>query len=345
MNALCLELEQQRGFLPSRDIETVYFGGGTPSLLSKEQLEKIFDTIHRCYSISKEAEITLESNPDDLTESYLQDLLQVGFNRLSVGIQSFDDDDLKLINRRHLGQEAINAIKTAQKVGFKNISADLIFGLPFQTLEKWHKNMQHLFELEVQHISCYNLSYESGTRFYDLLQKGKLEELDEELSLAMYKSLIDESEKHGFTHYETSNFAQANLYSKHNSNYWSGNAYLGVGAGAHSYNGSNMRRWNISNNEEYIKGINTNAPLFEEELIDIDTAYNEFIMTGLRTIWGCNLMKLETLFGKEKVDFCLKMANPYIKEKQLIIDKNTLTISPEAVFISDKIMSDLMLVD
>ena len=344
VDALCLELKQRAHFLPNNTIETIYFGGGTPSLLSKKQLESIFKVIRQYYIITENAEITLESNPDDLNRTYLQDLLDTGFNRLSVGIQSFDDKDLKLIGRRHLGQDAIDVIHQAQEVGFKNISADLIFGLPFQTLEKWDKNLDRLLALNVQHISCYNLSYEAGTAFHAMLKKGELHELDDELSLDMYKRLIERSEKHGFIHYETSNFGQANLHSKHNSNYWSGNAYLGIGAGAHSYNGIDKRRWNISDNQNYIQGINQNSPRFEEEVIDLDTAYNEFIMTGLRTIWGCNLTALETRFGKETLGYCLQAAATYISEKQILITNNKMTISANAIFISDQIMADLMIV-
>lgn len=344
MDALCLELKQQQNFLPNDKVETVYFGGGTPSLLSRSQLEKIFNTIKQYYHISEGAEITLESNPDDLNTAYLKDLLDIGFNRLSVGIQSFDDNDLKLINRRHLGQDAIDVVKKAQEVGFQNISADLIFGLPFQTTEKWQKNLDQLFKLNVQHISCYNLSYEEGTAFYKKLQKGELEELDDELSLEMYKMLIEQSQEQGFVHYETSNFAKEGLYSKHNSNYWSGNPYLGFGAGAHSYNGKDTRRWNISNNQQYIIGINNNNPVFEEEKIDNTTAYNEFIMTGLRTIWGCNLDVLKQRFGNERLDYCLQTANSYILKQHIIKKGNTITIAPKAIFISDQIMSDMMIV-
>lgn len=342
--ALCLELKQQVSFLPNNEIGTIYFGGGTPSLLSKVELEKIFRTIHQYYQIAENAEITLESNPDDLNLSYLQDLLSLGFNRLSVGIQSFNDQDLQLIGRRHLGQDAIDVVKKAQAAGFKNISADLIFGLPFQTLEKWQKNLNQLFELNVQHISCYNLSYETGTAFHKMLQKGELQELDDELSLEMYKMLIEQSHNKGFIHYETSNFALAGHYSQHNSNYWTGNAYLGVGAGAHAYNGQDLRRWNVSDNAQYIKGINNNKPIFEEEIIDQRTAYNEFIMTGLRTIWGCALPQLQKRFGKVHLDYCLAAAAPYIAQQQIIIKNDLLTIAPEAIFISDQIISDLMLV-
>jgi len=345
VDALCLELEQQVGFLPNTEIGTVYFGGGTPSLLSKAQLEKVFQSIKRHYTIADDAEITLESNPDDLDANYLQDLINIGFNRLSVGVQSFDDQDLKLIGRRHLGQDAIKVIKTAQEIGFQNISADLIFGLPFQTSEKWLKNLNQLFALNIQHISCYNLSYEAGTAFHKMLQKGELHELDDELSLEMYKMLIDESQKKGFVHYETSNFATNGLYSKHNSNYWSGNPYLGLGAGAHSYNGKDIRRWNASNNQQYIKGISEHKPVFEEEFIDDTTAYNEYIMTGLRTMWGCQLDQLQQRFGQEKLNYCLNSASPHIAKQQIILKDNTITIAAEAIFISDQIMSDLMIVD
>lgn len=341
VEALILELEQRKDYLPNNAIGTIYFGGGTPSLLSIEQLTHIFTHIKKLFSIAENAEITLESNPDDLSESYLKGLLKIGFNRLSVGIQSFDNDDLKLINRRHKAKDAIKAIKTAQNLGFDNISADLIFALPHQTLAKWQKNLTQLFALDVQHISCYNLSYEEGTAFYQKLMQGEFEELGEDESLMMYKELISEAKRHGFEHYETSNFAKEGLYSKHNSNYWTEASYLGIGAGAHSYNGK-TRQWNVSNNQEYIKSTQKGESASEKETIDTDTAYNEYIMTGLRTMWGCDLSQLETKFGKEKLGFCLEAARPYLESGQVVIKNNTMTISDEAIFISDQIMADLM---
>lgn len=341
VEALIQELEQRKDYLPSNAIGTIYFGGGTPSLLSLAQLTHIFTHIKKLFSIEENAEITLESNPDDLSESYLKGLLEIGFNRLSVGIQSFDNDDLKLINRRHKAEDAIEAIKTAQNLGFDNISADLIFALPHQTLAKWQKNLTQLFALDVQHISCYNLSYEEGTAFYQKLMQGEFEELGDDESLMMYKELISEAKGHGFEHYETSNFAKEGLYSKHNSNYWTGASYLGIGAGAHSYNGK-TRQWNASDNQEYIKSTQKGKSASEKESIDTDTAYNEYIMTGLRTMWGCDLLELKNKFGKEKLGFCLEAARPYLKSGQVVIKNDTMTISDEAIFISDQIMADLM---
>lgn len=344
VEALCQELEQRQHFFDTRELGTVYFGGGTPSLLSLTQLKTIFKSIHQYFDINKETEITLESNPDDLSEEYLLGLRQIGINRLSIGTQSFDDADLKRINRRHNAAEAINAVKTAQKVGFDNISVDLIFALPHQDMTLWRSNMQQVFDLDIQHISCYNLSYEEGTDFYNKLQQGIYKEASDSLSLSMYQSLIKEATDHNFEHYETSNFAKKGLFSKHNSNYWTGAKYLGVGAGAHSYNGTN-RQWNISDNKTYIQGILLNEASREEEKLSQTEAYNEYIMTGLRTMWGCNLNILNEKFGHEMLNFCLKLAEPHIENGHLINKENILYIVPEAIFISDTIMSDLMKVE
>lgn len=345
VDALCFELQQRESYLKKNTLDTIYFGGGTPSVLSIAQLDKIFKTIKQYYSISPKAEITLEANPDDIDKAYLEGLRQLGFNRLSIGIQSFDDEDLALIGRRHSAQHAIDVVKIAQQAGFDNISCDLIFGLPYQTLEKWKYNLSQLYTLNIQHISCYNLSYEEGTAFYQKLMAGELKEIDDELSLEMFKYLIDSSKAQGFVHYETSNFAKEGLFSKHNSNYWSGEAYLGIGAGAHSYDGEQSRRWNISDNQQYIEGIMRVNPHFDEELIDQAKAYNEFIMTGLRTIWGCSISILEDRFGSKMLEYCLEAASPYLKNRQLKIIDNVITIDAESVFISDQIMSDLMIVD
>ena len=344
VSALCSEIKQRQDYLPSRSLATVYFGGGTPSLLSAQEIRCIFDCIKQYFTLEDECEITMEMNPDDINHSYLTEIKNTGINRLSIGIQSFDNDDLKNIGRRHSAQKAIDAVRLAQSLGFNNISIDLIFGLPFQDIDKWKKNLDTAFSLGIQHISSYALIYEEGTAFYDKMQKGIYTEVDDELSLEMYSTLISEAEKNGFMHYETSNFALPNLHSIHNSNYWSGNAYLGIGAGAHSYNGS-CRQWNVSNNDNYIKGIISEKPVCETETIDSITAYNEYIMTGLRTMWGCDIEQLKERFGAEMLQFCIRCATPYINSGQILITENKMTIAKDAIFISDQIMSDLMWVE
>ncbi len=344
VEALCEEMAQRQSFFPSPTLASIYFGGGTPSLLSKEQLEVLFNTIHRYFKVNKEAEITIEANPDDLSESYLKSLIQLGFNRLSIGIQSFNDDDLKTIGRRHTAADAITAVKRAHQCGFHNISIDLIFGLPQQTPEKWKKNLELAFTLPIQHISSYNLIYEKGTPFYKKLQNGEFKELDDETNLLMYKMLINACKSHHFQHYETSNFALPNFHSQHNSHYWKGQPYLGLGAGAHSYNG-NTRRWNVSNNARYIRGIKDNKAVFESEEITPTLAYNEYIMTGLRTMWGCDLEQLEIRFGSKMFNFCINAAQPFLTAQQLEIKDHILRITEDAIFISDNIMSELMWVD
>lgn len=343
VQALCQELVQRKNELPNQELGSIYFGGGTPTLLSLEQLAQIMSAIKANFSLEEDAEVTIEANPDDLNSAYLEGLIALNFNRISIGTQSFDDNDLKRIERRHSAKEAITAIKAAQKVGFKNISADLIFGLPFQTIEKWQNNLDQLLALKIQHISCYNLSYEEGTSFFKKKQTGEYQELDDETNLEMYKMLIAQAKNQGFIHYETSNFALKDCYSKHNSNYWTGAPYLGLGAGAHSYNG-HTRRWNISDNKQYIAAVIHDQVYYELEEIDDTMAYNEFIMTGLRTMWGCNLSILKEKYGKKYVNYCLKEAEPHIKKHNILLENNTLTLSPEAIFISDQIMADLMLV-
>lgn len=344
VQALCEELRQRQTFLPKTPLETLYFGGGTPSLLTATQMEHLFSAVRHYFQFSEMVEITLEANPDDLSEKTLKHLRRLGVNRLSIGVQSFDDEDLRRMGRRHSASEALRAVFNAQSVGFENISCDLMFGLPKQTLGNWAKNINQLLKLNVQHISCYNLSYEKGTAFYQKKQHGELQELDDELCAEMYKMLIEKAKQYNFQHYETSNFAKKGCFSRHNSNYWRRKIYLGLGAGAHSFDGK-KRRWNVADNRKYTKGIMTGSPHFEEETLSRNEAYNEFIMTGLRTMWGCDLTDLQHEFGEGKRQFCMEAARPFLAVDQLLITNDIMHLSPDAVFVSDAIMAALMSVE
>ena len=338
------ELTNRKAYLPNETIETIYFGGGTPSQLNAQELETILEHIYKHYTVSPSAEITMEANPDDLTPDYLKAIASLPFNRLSMGIQSFNDADLKFLNRRHAAQQAIAAVANCQAVGLTNLSIDLMYGLPNQTLEAWSENLNQAISLNVPHISAYHLIYEEGTALYKLMEAGKVRSVDEDVSLAMFTTLIDTLSSNGYQHYEISNFAQPHYISQHNSAYWKGKPYLGIGPSAHSYDGVN-RAWNIASLTGYIEAMEQQKPALEVEVLDQQAQYNDFILTGLRTMWGINTDEIENLFGEKLALYCKKQATPYIKSGLLCLsENNTLTLSREGIFISDSIMSDLMFV-
>ena len=340
ISALCKELSDRKEFLKNDIIETVYLGGGTPSQLSGNDFEKIFDQLNKHYNLANIKEVTIEINPDDINEEYIIMLKRFPFNRISLGIQSFDDNDLKFLNRRHDSGQAIKAIKLLQKNGYDNISIDLMYGLPNQTIEKWQNNLDTATSLDIQHISSYHLIYEEGTAMYRLLENGNINPVKEEISLEMFKMLISHLKNHGFIHYEISNFAKEGFHSLHNSSYLTGEKYLGLGASAHSFDLS-KRSWNPSDLSIYISG--NYEPEYEE--LSLNEKYNDYILTSLRTIWGLNLDILKERFGNICLDYCLENSKKYIDNGLLIIDQNIMKISPDGIFISDGIMSDLMIVD
>lgn len=343
VNAIIQELKLRKEYIGTEPIETIYFGGGTPSQLNASDFEKIFNAIYRIYNTSPCREITLEANPDDLKDKYITDLHAFPFNRISMGIQSFRDDDLRFLNRRHSANEAIQAIRRCQEAGYTNLSIDLIYGLPAQTLTAWEENLSKAIALNIPHLSAYHLIYEEGTALYKLKESGKIASVEEEASVAMFTTLINRLTNAGFIHYEISNFGKPGLLSQHNSSYWTGKKYLGLGPSAHSYNGDN-RQWNISSLTGYLKGIRENNPETETEQLDLYTRYNDYIITGLRTMWGINTDTLQHLFGKELAAYCIQQAAPYLKNDMLHNNNQTLTLSKEGIFISDGIMSDLLYV-
>lgn len=339
VDALIAELHDRRSYLRGEDVDTIYFGGGTPSQLDAGDVERILASIYNIYNVRAKAEVTLEGNPDDMSESYLHELLRIGVNRLSMGVQTFDDGRLRFLNRRHTSQQAIDAVRCAQRAGFSNISIDLMFGFPCQTLDEWKRDVDMAMSLGVQHLSAYSLMYEEGTLLGRMLDDGRVKEVSEEMSLSMYEHLVDTLKANGFEHYEISNFALPGCHSRHNSSYWRGIAYLGVGAGAHSFDGE-CRQYNVESLDRYLTGA---AP--EKEFMTEDERYDEFVFTGLRTREGISLAEMETRFGAERKDYCIENARRHIASGRLVMEGDTLRLSREGLFVSNDIMSDLMLVE
>lgn len=343
-HALCKELEMRRDYLQGEPIGTIYFGGGTPSQLNLTDFKRIFDTIGHAFDIEDAYEITLEANPDDLTPEYVQMLATLPFNRISMGIQTFDDRILKLLKRRHTAEQAIAAFERCRQAGFKNISIDLMYGLPGETAEQWEQDLTQAISLNPEHVSAYHLIYEEGTPIHRMLQQHRVSEVDEESSVGFFSRLIERLTAAGYEHYEISNFCRPGLHSRHNSSYWIDIPYLGCGPSAHSYN-HKEREWNVSSLDEYLHGIESGERIFDSEALDITKRYNERIITGLRTRWGISLPKLKEDFGKEWQEYCLEMASPSLKTGKLVIEDGSLRLAREGIFISDSIMSDLLKVD
>lgn len=338
--ALCAEARMRKKEI-TEPVKTIYFGGGTPSRLHKDHFERIFETLFSHYSIEPDAEITVEANPDDLSDDYLRMLAQLQVNRLSIGIQSFDDGELKFLSRRHTAQQAADAVKKSQQQGFHNISIDLMYGLPGQTTEIWKQNLNQAIGLNIQHISSYHLIYEEKTRMHRLLKAGKIQPVPEETSTEMFALLIDTLTAQGFIHYEISAFGKEGYFSRHNTAYWQNKKYLGLGPAAHSFDGDNRYR-NVASLNRYIKSMESGLPEREKEPLSLQEKYNEFILTGLRTMWGVDLQDLKLKFGGHFHDFCLENAQRYIEKRLLRTEDGKLKLTREGIFVSDGIMSDLM---
>lgn len=342
VDALCKELVLRKNELIG-EVETIYLGGGTPSLLSSDELQQIFKTINSNYKISENPEITLEANPDDLSKNLIIQLSNSPINRLSIGVQSFFEEDLKLMNRAHNATEALESIKEVQKQ-FENFSIDLIYGIPGMSEERWKKNLEIALKLDVPHLSCYALTVEPKTALKKFIEKGIVPPVDEEAAKQHYEILLSETEKAGFENYEFSNFGKPGFHSRNNTAYWEGKPYLGIGPSAHSYNGKS-RSWNVANNTTYIKNIAEGFLPSEMEILSKEDKYNEYIMTGLRTKKGVSLEKVESEFGKYYVEYLLKQAVNPLKNELLILENQTLKISKKAKFLSDGIAADLFLVN
>ena len=340
LNALKKEITLRKKYLENEMISTIYFGGGTPSLLSKIELMDIFDTLNQHFMIHPEAEITLEANPDDLTELKINELKDTPINRLSIGIQSFYDEDLKLMNRAHSSDEALKAVKLALSNGFENITIDLIYGIPTLTHHNWRNNLQIAFALNIKHISAYCLTVEPKTVLAQQVKIGSVKNVDEQHSSEQFEIMLDAMHSNDFVQYEISNFCKDGAYSKHNSSYWLKEKYLGLGPSAHSFNGSS-RQWNISNNALYIQSLDKGELNFEKEELTINQCYNEYILTSLRTIWGIDLDYLERAFGIGYLSFFIEEVQQYIQSGHVLNEEKKIYLSDKGKLIADKISSDL----
>lgn len=342
IEALKLELAARRlELLPDEKLEHIYFGGGTPSLLSPEELGQIFDCIAQHYSISPEAEITLEANPDDITPAYAEALASLPINRVSMGTQSFQEEDLKFLNRRHNRAQVYEAIELLKAVGITNLSLDLIYGLPNQTEATWQDNLERIIALDIPHISAYHLIYEEGTALTKLRDRGKVSEVSEEDSLLFFSMLIDKLRGAGYEHYEISNFAKDGCYAQLNTGYWLGSRYLGIGPAAHSYDGK-VRSHNIADIKGYIHSWTQQGKrLFELEHLTEDERRHEYTMTRLRTQWGIRLSEYGELFGKVACERLRSASERYIRSGELLIKEDVLCLSSSGIFVSDAILLSL----
>lgn len=321
-------------------IESVYFGGGTPSILSQKELLAVFDVLNENFQIEANAEITLEANPDDLSKEKIKELSNTPVNRLSVGIQSFSDEDLRFLNRIHTSSDAISSVKNLQDAGFSNITIDLIYGIQTLTDLQWRKNIEKALSLDIQHISSYCLTVEPKTALYKFISSGKIKNIDDEKGAAQFEIFMNEMEENGFIQYEISNFGKKGFFSKHNSSYWKGKKYLGLGPSAHSYNGDS-RQWNISSNAAYIQSISTGKDFFEIEALTPVQKFNEYIMTSLRTMWGIDLDFVKKTFS-DKITSSLLIELDKARQKGFVTDSNhAIILTRKGKFFADKVAGDL----
>ncbi|WP_299243813.1 radical SAM family heme chaperone HemW [uncultured Aquimarina sp.] len=342
--ALCNEIKLRRSEIDDHEvIETIYFGGGTPSIFTVPALKFIIDTIYENYLVADDVEITVEANPDDLTEAYIKSLTLTEVNRLSIGIQSFFEEDLKLMNRAHNAQEALDCLSLATRE-FDNISIDLIYGIPGMSLERWQENLKIALDTGIPHISSYALTVEPNTALSSFIEKGIIAPVEDELAQQHFDILVETMEHAGFEYYEFSNFGKQGYFSKNNTAYWQSKHYLGIGPSAHSYNGKE-RSWNINNNIKYIKALQENKLPREIETLTTTDKYNEYVMTGLRTIWGVSLQKTENDFGLSYKEYLLKQAQKHLDEHLLFLDGDILIVTKKGKFLSDGIASDLFLLN
>ena len=341
--ALVKELEFRKDEFQNEVVETIYFGGGTPSVLSIDDIRFLIDAVYQNYQVVEHPEITLEANPDDLDEETILQFANSLINRLSIGIQSFFEDDLQLMNRAHNSEEAKKCLAVATKY-FDNISIDLIYGMPNMSNEKWLQNIETALSFNISHISCYALTVEPKTALYKMIKSGIISNLDDDLAQQHFHILIDKLQENGFVHYELSNFGKPNYFSKNNTAYWLGKKYIGIGPSAHSFN-RESRSWNVSNNSLYLKAIAENKVPSEIEILSKTDQYNEYIMTGLRTIWGVSLERIETEFGSSYLEYLHQQAEKFISDNLLEVENNILKTTKKGKFLSDGIASDLFLLN
>lgn len=344
LSAIKKEIQLRHNELENKTLKSLYFGGGTPSVLSVDEIKSLIDEIQKYFSFDENIEITLESNPDDLNKNFLEELSQTEINRLSIGTQSFYDEDLKLMNRAHNASEAESSIKRAQDFGLENISIDLIYGSPTSNFEIWKDNLSKTIELQVPHVSSYALTVEPKTALEKWIENGKIRSPEETEQNQEFYYMKDFLKDNGFDHYEISNFGKPGFHSKHNSAYWKSEPYLGIGPSAHSYNGHLERSWNIANNPIYIKNLNQNILPIEKEILTEKDRFNEMIMIGLRTIWGVDLNKFNQNFSSEVIDYLNQEIKSKIESGILEIENNYLKIPEKHWFLADGIASDLFIV-
>ncbi len=358
--ALAKEVSMRKKEFKNDIVETIYFGGGTPSVLTTEDLRLLIDAVFKNYNVIENPEITVEANPDDLSSdlsfrgtrtraianwrsNLFEELKAIGVNRLSIGIQSFFEDDLKMMNRAHNANEAKNCLEEASKY-FDNISLDLIYGIPGMSNEKWIQNIETALSFGIPHISSYALTVEPKTALHSFIQKGIIAQPEDEVAQEHFEILVEKLEEAGFIHYELSNFGKENYFSKNNSSYWLGKKYIGIGPSAHSYDGE-KRGWNVSNNALYIKSIQEGKLPLETETLSKTDRYNEYVMTGLRTIWGISLDRIQTEFGPTYLDYLNQQAAKYVEDHLLFVDENILRTTRKGKFLSDGIASDLFMLN
>ena len=343
INSLIKELQIRKNELQNTPIETIYFGGGTPSVLSVEEIQLLIKAVYDTYPVIENPEVTLEANPDDLTEEKIRAFSMSPINRLSIGVQSFFEKDLILMNRAHNSQEAKNCLSIATQY-FKNISVDLIYGIPNCTNQEWIENIRTALSFGISHISSYALTVEPKTALESLIKKGKIEMTNDQVAQEQFHLLTDELEKHHFVHYELSNFGKENYFSKNNTAYWSGKSYLGFGPSAHSFDGK-KRSWNIRNNVTYIKSLQADQLPIEREVLTKTDQYNEYIMTGLRTIWGVSLPIIEENFGKKYRRYLQNGSKKHIQQDLLYFEDKILKTTKKGKFLVDGIASDLFMLN
>ena len=342
IEAVCRELILRKSEYASDEIQSIYFGGGTPTVLDVTELNTILKTVYKNYKVSETAEITLEANPDDLDLEKIKQLSNTKINRLSIGIQSFHESELSAMNRAHNAEDARKCLELATTY-FDNITIDLMFGMPTMSIELWRQNLQIAFEFGIKHLSCYSLTVEPKTALEHFIKKGSHPPMDDELAAQHFEVLLEETSAQGLTHYETCSFGHPDYFSKHNTSYWLGKTYMGVGPSAHSFDGT-KRSWNVSNNSKYIKALVVDKLPFESEVLSVENRFNEYIMTGLRTIWGISLEKIEADYGVKIKDYLLQNSEKFISSNTLVIEDNHLKITTSGKFLSDGIASDLFLV-
>jgi len=332
----------QNYFLEEETVDSIYFGGGTPSVLTGRETGDLLESIFKNFDVDSQAEITLEANPDDLDSEYLGVIKTLGFNRLSIGVQSFQDNDLEYLNRVHSAEQALTTIKMAQDQGFYNMSIDLIYGIPTLTDENWNQNLECFIELEIPHLSAYALTVEPKTALDILIKKGKYPYVDDARMVAHFSILCKEMEGSGFKHYEISNFGREGYFSKHNIGYWNGNKYLGLGPSAHSFNGSE-RRWNVSDITKYIDAITNGIVPFDAESLSVDQKYNEYVLTSIRTIWGTNIDHIRKHFGEDYVNHFMREIKIFKTKGMLLLNGNYVHLTQKGKLFADQVSAELFI--